>query len=47
MHRRDGTTAVDEPRRVELFERLRDLVGAEATHTLFEALTAIAALALG
>lgn len=30
--------AVDEPRRIELFERLSDLVGAEATHTLFELL---------
>jgi methyl-accepting chemotaxis protein len=30
--------AVDEPRRIELFERLSDLVGAEATQTLFELL---------
>ena len=27
--------AVDEPRRIELFERLSAIVGAEATHTLF------------
>ena len=30
--------AVDESRRIELFERLSSLVGAEAAHTLFELL---------